>query len=303
MEPVDLTATTSGQRADRHRQGRHSTLLGLLINALLVVVKIGAGILGHSYALIADGVESTTDIVSSLIVWRGLVVSARAADSRYHFGYAKAEAVAAAVVAMMLLAAAAGVLFFPAFLFPLFFGWFAWRRAGALKFLAGFALVGGLTAAMVIHYTGSIGDRGPVELFMSCTLEHQEGIGAREYGASKFSFWGTHPALASFWQTPIIGSGSTMKPTFLLFVGLAMEMIASMVILVQLLVPLLKAANVDLVHFGIVMVANLCIGALTPRFHGAPTNRSQRVTTETDAPELLRRCREDSADVALLVPT
>ena len=51
---------------------------------------------------------------------------------------------------------------------------------------------------------------------------------------------------------------------FLLFVGLAMEMIASMVILVPLLVPVLKAANVDLVHFGVVMVANLCIGALTP---------------------------------------
>jgi hypothetical protein len=45
------------------------------------------------------------------------------------------------------------------------------------------------------------------------------------------------------------------------------------------------------------------IGALTPRFHGAPTNRSQRVTMETDAPELLRRCREDAADVAVLVPT
>jgi C4-dicarboxylate transporter DctM subunit len=51
---------------------------------------------------------------------------------------------------------------------------------------------------------------------------------------------------------------------FLLFVGLAMEMIASMVILVPLLVPILKAANIDLVHFGVVMVANLCIGALTP---------------------------------------
>jgi hypothetical protein len=45
------------------------------------------------------------------------------------------------------------------------------------------------------------------------------------------------------------------------------------------------------------------IGALTPRFHGAPTNRSQRVTMETDAAELLRRCREDAADVAVLVPT
>jgi hypothetical protein len=45
------------------------------------------------------------------------------------------------------------------------------------------------------------------------------------------------------------------------------------------------------------------LGALTPRFHGAPTNRSQRTTVETDAPEILRRCREDGADVALLVPT
>jgi D-proline reductase (dithiol) PrdB len=45
------------------------------------------------------------------------------------------------------------------------------------------------------------------------------------------------------------------------------------------------------------------IGALTPRFHGAPTNRSQRVTMEVDAPELLRRCRDDGANAALLVPT
>jgi hypothetical protein len=45
------------------------------------------------------------------------------------------------------------------------------------------------------------------------------------------------------------------------------------------------------------------IGGLTPRFHGAPTNRSHRVTMETDAPELLRRCREDGADAAVLVPS
>lgn len=45
------------------------------------------------------------------------------------------------------------------------------------------------------------------------------------------------------------------------------------------------------------------IGALTPRFHGAPTNRSQRTTREIDAPELLKRCLEDEADAVLLVPT
>jgi hypothetical protein len=42
---------------------------------------------------------------------------------------------------------------------------------------------------------------------------------------------------------------------------------------------------------------------LAKRFHGAPTNRSQRVTLETDAPEILERCRQDQVDAALLVPT
>jgi hypothetical protein len=44
------------------------------------------------------------------------------------------------------------------------------------------------------------------------------------------------------------------------------------------------------------------VGAATPRFHGAPTNRSHRVTVQTDAPEILRRCEEDGADAAILVP-
>ena len=44
------------------------------------------------------------------------------------------------------------------------------------------------------------------------------------------------------------------------------------------------------------------IGSLGPRVHGAPTNRSHRAT-ETDAEELLRRCREDRAEAAVLVPS
>ncbi|HEX2943190.1 MAG TPA: glycine/sarcosine/betaine reductase selenoprotein B family protein [Rhodopila sp.] len=49
-------------------------------------------------------------------------------------------------------------------------------------------------------------------------------------------------------------------------------------------------------------VANGLVGGLAKRFHGAPTNRSHRVTVETDAPEILRRVQEDGADVAILVP-
>jgi hypothetical protein len=44
------------------------------------------------------------------------------------------------------------------------------------------------------------------------------------------------------------------------------------------------------------------IGEVAPRFFGAPTNRSHRVTLETDAPEILARCRADQVDAALLVP-
>ena len=51
---------------------------------------------------------------------------------------------------------------------------------------------------------------------------------------------------------------------FLIIVGLFMEMIASLVILVPILVPLVVAAGVDPIHFGIIIVMNLVIGALTP---------------------------------------
>ena len=44
------------------------------------------------------------------------------------------------------------------------------------------------------------------------------------------------------------------------------------------------------------------IGEVAPRYFGAPTNRSHRTTIETDAPEILARCREDRVDAALLVP-
>ena len=49
-------------------------------------------------------------------------------------------------------------------------------------------------------------------------------------------------------------------------------------------------------------VAEGRIGSIAPRFHCLPTEYSQRRTKEADAPEILKRCREDGAEVALLVP-
>ena len=97
--------------SDKGTQVIKSAQLGMIVNALLALVKLVAGIAGNTYALVADAVESTADIFASLVVWGGLRVATRDPDDEYPFGYGKAESVAAAVVAMMLLAAALGIAF------------------------------------------------------------------------------------------------------------------------------------------------------------------------------------------------
>lgn len=82
---------------------------GLLVNVILVLVKLVAGIVGHANALVADAVESSADIFSSLIVWLGLSIAAKPADEDHPYGHGKAEPLAAAVVSLMLLGAAAGI--------------------------------------------------------------------------------------------------------------------------------------------------------------------------------------------------
>jgi cation diffusion facilitator family transporter len=93
----------------RVRRGIRSAQVGLLTNAALAVVKIVAGIAGHSQALIADGIESSADVFSSLVVWSGLRISARSADDDYPFGYGKAEPLAALGVGLLLLVAAIAI--------------------------------------------------------------------------------------------------------------------------------------------------------------------------------------------------
>ena len=90
-------------------EGTRATVIGLVLSAVLAVVKLGAGILGNSYALIADGVESTLDIFSALLVWSGLRASGAPPTDRFPYGQGKAEPLAALAVATMLLAAAVGI--------------------------------------------------------------------------------------------------------------------------------------------------------------------------------------------------
>lgn len=75
----------------------------------LAVVKITAGVLGNAYALVADGVESLTDVVSSLVVLGGLRLSRRSGGDDFPYGLGKVESLAAAMVAMLVLSAGVGI--------------------------------------------------------------------------------------------------------------------------------------------------------------------------------------------------
>ncbi len=101
--------------ADRSKLGEsastgiRASLSGVVVSAVLGAIKIIAGILGHSYALIADGAESLLDVVSGVVVAGSLKIAAQPPDEKYPFGYGKIEPAAALVIATGLLATAMGI--------------------------------------------------------------------------------------------------------------------------------------------------------------------------------------------------
>jgi len=83
--------------------------LGMGVNVGLTAVKLVGGLVGHSYALVADAAESAFDLFGSLAVWTGVRIADRDATEEYPFGFGKAEALAGASVALLLLIASVGI--------------------------------------------------------------------------------------------------------------------------------------------------------------------------------------------------
>src|SRR6185369_12679274 len=102
-----------GEPSDPHalaqRDARSSAelvLRGIMLNAVLAAVKFAGGIFGNTYALIADGAESTLDIFSSALVWAGFRVASKPPDADHPYGHGKAEPLAALGVALFIFAMA-----------------------------------------------------------------------------------------------------------------------------------------------------------------------------------------------------
>lgn len=95
---------------DRTAKITFVTLIGSIVNIILTVFKIIAGVLGHSTAMIADGIHSLSDLLSDIIVIVFVKISAKGRDKNHDYGHGKFETFATLIISLMLVVVAANLM-------------------------------------------------------------------------------------------------------------------------------------------------------------------------------------------------
>lgn len=101
-----LLTNTPKMAKSKEKTAIRTTYFSIAANTALALIKGMAGIFGNSYALIADAIESTTDIFSSLLVLFGLKYAERPADENHPYGHGKIEPLITFVVVAFLVTSA-----------------------------------------------------------------------------------------------------------------------------------------------------------------------------------------------------
>ena len=96
--------------ARRERSIYRVTILGSIVNLLLLVFKFAAGILGHSAAMVADAVHSLSDFVTDIIVLLFVRISNKPQDESHDYGHGKYETLATALIGVILFFVGLGIL-------------------------------------------------------------------------------------------------------------------------------------------------------------------------------------------------
>lgn len=89
-----------------YREAMRAAGLGLAVNLILGIVKLIGGLVGQSFALISDAVNSLGDVVASLVVLFALRVAQRPPDDEHPYGHTRAEAIAGANLALLVIVSA-----------------------------------------------------------------------------------------------------------------------------------------------------------------------------------------------------
>ena len=85
------------------------SVISIVVNVLLSLIKLLAGLFAHSGAMISDAVHSASDVFSTLVVMAGVSLSNKQADKEHPFGHERLECVASLLLAVVLAATGAGI--------------------------------------------------------------------------------------------------------------------------------------------------------------------------------------------------
>lgn len=105
-EVAESGKSTPDSKIASTRAGRKVTLVGALVNGILILFKFLAGIFGQSQALIADAVHSVSDLFTDIVVLIGIQIGRKPPDENHPFGHARIETMASAIVGLALIATA-----------------------------------------------------------------------------------------------------------------------------------------------------------------------------------------------------
>lgn len=97
------------QTAKNTKIAMRVSLISIIVNLLLVLLKLFAGIVSHSQAMLSDAVHSASDVFSTLIVIVGVTLSGRSSDKEHPYGHERMECVASIILAVLLFATGLGI--------------------------------------------------------------------------------------------------------------------------------------------------------------------------------------------------
>ncbi|QDU57215.1 cation diffusion facilitator family transporter [Aeoliella mucimassa] len=161
-----VNSRSSNHAVDPYREVTRAAQIGLAANLGLGIVKLIGGIVGHSFALVADSVNSLGDSISTLVVLYALKVAQRPPDKEHPYGHSRAEGIAASNVALLVVLSAVVV------------GWEAIRRFGVAHelpptwtlWIAGSNVV---IKEALYHYKMRVGRRTGSAVMMANAWDHR----------------------------------------------------------------------------------------------------------------------------------
>jgi cation diffusion facilitator family transporter len=160
---------------DRQRQGIMAVNLGLGANILLAGLKTTVGILGHSPALLADGINSTSDVAYYIVVSVFMRLARKPADEEHPYGHSQLESIAALLVGAFVITTAVAVFWDSVNnVYDLLRGEGDFR--GALSIALVIALLTVVAKIALAIYTTRIGNRTDNPAIMALAIDHRNDI-------------------------------------------------------------------------------------------------------------------------------